>query len=316
VADIVAALRTPLRFGDPARYALVVTLGAIVIVTAIGNPRFLSANNLFNILLQTSVLGIVGSGQTLLIVSGGLDLSVGAMLSVSGIIGGLLIHATGSTAFGVLGAILSGMIMGGANGALVATGRAHPFILTLGTMTLLQGAALVLSGGAPMNGMGSLFDFIGLGYVLGVPTPIYFLIAAVVLVQLVLTYTSLGRYAYAIGGNENATRLSGVPVGRIKIALYAMNGLIVGVGAVVLAGILDSATTTMGAGYELRAIAAVVIGGTPLIGGRGNVIGTFGGVLLLGLVSNSMNLLGVGANYQNLTLGLIVTVAVLLQRQR
>ena len=316
MADIVAALRTPLRFGDPARYALVVTLGAIVIVTAIGNPRFLSANNLFNILLQTSVLGIVGSGQTLLIVSGGLDLSVGAMLSVSGIIGGLLIHATGSTAFGVLGAILSGMIMGGANGALVATGRAHPFILTLGTMTLLQGAALVLSGGAPMNGMGSLFDFIGLGYVLGVPTPIYFLIAAVVLVQLVLTYTSLGRYAYAIGGNENATRLSGVPVGRIKIALYAMNGLIVGVGAVVLAGILDSATTTMGAGYELRAIAAVVIGGTPLIGGRGNVIGTFGGVLLLGLVSNSMNLLGVGANYQNLTLGLIVTVAVLLQRQR
>jgi ribose/xylose/arabinose/galactoside ABC-type transport system permease subunit len=316
VADIVAALRTPLRFGDPARYALVVTLGAIVIVTAIGNPRFLSANNLFNILLQTSVLGIVGSGQTLLIVSGGLDLSVGAMLSVSGIIGGLLIHATGSTAFGVLGAILSGMIMGGANGALVATGRAHPFILTLGTMTLLQGAALVLSGGAPMNGMGSLFDFIGLGYVLGVPTPIYFLIAAVVLVQLVLTYTLLGRYAYAIGGNENATRLSGVPVGRIKIALYAMNGLIVGVGAVVLAGILDSATTTMGAGYELRAIAAVVIGGTPLIGGRGNVIGTFGGVLLLGLVSNSMNLLGVGANYQNLTLGLIVTVAVLLQRQR
>jgi ribose transport system permease protein len=183
-------------------------------------------------------------------------------------------------------------------------------------MTLLQGAALVLSDGAPINGMGWLFDYIGLGDLFGVPTPIYFLVAVVLIVHFILSRTSLGRYAYAIGGNENATRLSGVPVRRIKIVLYAVNGLIVGIGAVVLAGVLDSALTTMGNGYELRAIAAVVIGGTPLVGGRGNVLGTFGGVLLLGLVSNSMNLLGVGANYQNLTLGLIVTIAVLLQKQR
>ena len=130
--------------------------------------------------------------------------------------------------------------------------------------------------------MGWLFDYIGLGDLFGVPTPIYFLIAVVLVVHFILSHTSLGRYAYAIGGNENATRLSGVPVGHIKIILYAVNGLIVGIGAVVLAGVLNSALTTMGNGYELRAIAAVVIGGTPLVGGRGNVLGTFGGVLLFG----------------------------------
>jgi ribose/xylose/arabinose/galactoside ABC-type transport system permease subunit len=320
VAEIAVVPSAPFlklkRFKDPARYALIVTLAAIILITAIGNPRFLSPTNIFNILLQISVLGIVAAGQTLLIVSAGLDLSVGALLSVSAIVGGLIIHASGSTALGVVAAVLSGLIMGAANGALIATGRAHPFILTLGTMTLLQGAALVLSDGAPINGMGWLFDYIGLGDLFGVPTPIYFLVAVVLIVHFILSRTSLGRYAYAIGGNENATRLSGVPVGRIKIVLYAVNGLIVGIGAVVLAGVLDSALTTMGNGYELRAIAAVVIGGTPLVGGRGNVLGTFGGVLLLGLVSNSMNLLGVGANYQNLTLGLIVTIAVLLQKQR
>jgi ribose/xylose/arabinose/galactoside ABC-type transport system permease subunit len=298
------------------RFALLITLLAIVVVTAIGNPRFLSAGNLLNILFQASTLGIVAFGQTILLASGGLDLSVGAALSVAGLAAALTIVATGSVPLGILAGLATGALIGMLNGLLVATNRATPFIITLGTMTFLQGVAIVISGGSPINGAGSLFDTFGLGSTFGLPNPVYVLLAILIVAMLVLRRTVLGRYALAIGGNEEAARLSGVPVRRIKVALYTLNGLIVGVAAVVLTGILDSALPNMGTGYELRAIAAVVIGGTPLFGGRGTIIGTLGGVLLLGLVSNSMNLLGVGANYQSAVLGLIITAAVLLQNRR
>ena len=297
------------------RYALLIALAAVVVVTAIGNPRFLSTNNLLNILFQISTLGVVAAGQTMLLVSGGLDLSVGANLSVAGLAAALTILATGSTSLGVLAGLVAGTLIGCANGLLVASNRANPFIITLGTMTFLQGVAVVISGGSPVNGAGALFDLFGLGSTFGIPNPAYVFAAALAATWFVLSRVMLGRYAYAIGGNEEATRLSGVPVARVKVGLYALNGLIVGIAAVLLTGILDSALPNMGIGYELRAIAAVVIGGTPLSGGRGSVLGTLGGVLLLGLVSNSMNLLGVGANYQSAVLGLIITAAVLLQKR-
>ena len=297
------------------RYALLLALAAVVVVTAIGNPRFLSTNNLLNILFQISTLGVVATGQTTLLVSGGLDLSAGANLSVAGLAAGLTILATGSTMLGVLAGLILGMVIGCANGLLVASNRANPFIITLGTMTFLQGVAIVISGGSPVNGAGALFDLFGLGSTFGIPNPAYVFALVLAATWLLLGRGVLGRYAYAIGGNEEAARLSGVPVARVKIALYALNGFIVGIAAVLLTGILDSGLPNMGTGYELRAIAAVVIGGTPLSGGRGSVLGTLGGVLLLGLVSNSMNLLGVGANYQSAVLGLIITAAVLLQRR-
>lgn len=297
------------------RYALLIALGAVVVVTAIGNPRFLSPNNLLNILFQVSALGIVASGQTTLLISGGLDLSVGANLSVAGLAAGLTILATGSTALGVLAGLATGTLIGLVNGVLCASNRANPFIITLGVMTFLQGVAIIISGGSPINGAGALFDIFGLGSTFGVPNPVYVFAVVLVATFFFLRRVMLGRYAYALGGNEEAARLSGVPVRRVKIWLYALNGLVVGIGAVVLTGILDSALPNMGTGYELRAIAAVVIGGTPLSGGRGSVLGTLGGLLLLGLVSNSMNLLGVGANYQSAVLGFIITAAVLLQRR-
>lgn len=306
----------PTRWAELGRYTLLITLVAIIVLTAIGNPRFLSANNLLNILFQVSALGIVAFGQTTLLISAGLDLSVGAMLSVSGLVCALTIASTGSVLLGVLAGVTCGAFIGCLNGMLVATNRATPFIVTLGMMTFLQGVAIIISGGSPVNGTGSLFDVFGLGALAGIPYPVYAMAAALVVMFVILRKTVLGRYAFAIGGNEEAARLSGIPVRRIKVALYSLNGLIVGVAAVVLTGILDSALPNMGTGYELRAIAAVVIGGTPLIGGRGTVLGTLGGVLLLGLVSNSMNLLGVGANYQSAVLGLIITAAVLLQRPR
>ncbi len=307
---------SPLRALGIGRFTLLITLLAIIIVTAIGNPRFLSPNNLLNILFQVSALGIVASGQTILLVAGGLDLSVGAALSVAGLATALTIVGTGSVPLGALAGILSGTLIGTLNGILVATNRATPFIVTLGTMTFLQGVAIVMCNGSPINGTGALFDIFGLAGILGVPWPVWAMLLAIAAVFLFLRFTTLGRYAFAIGGNEEATRLSGIPVRRVKVALYGLNGLLVGVAGVILTGILDSGLPSMGTGYELRAIAAVVIGGTPLLGGRGTVIGTLGGVLLLGLVSNSMNLLGVGANYQSTVLGLIITAAVLLQKRR
>jgi len=298
------------------RFTLLLVLVAIVAITAIGNPRFLSPRNLLNILFQVSALGIVASGQTMLLVSGGLDLSVGAILSVAGLATALTIVASGSVLLGVAAGLLAGAVLGTLNGLLVATNRATPFIITLGTMTFLQGVAIVMCGGSPINGTGALFDTFGLGTLFSVPYPVWVMLLSVAAVFLFLRFTPLGRYAFATGGNEEATRLSGVPVRRVKVALYGLNGLLVGVAGVVLTGILDSGLPSMGTGYELRAIAAVVIGGTPLLGGRGTVIGTLGGVLLLGLVSNSMNLLGVGANYQSTVLGLIITGAVLLQKRR
>jgi ribose transport system permease protein len=304
------------RIAEAGRYTLPITLLAIVVLTAIGNPRFLSVNNILNILFQVSALGIVAYGQTILLVAGGLDLSVGAMLSVAGIVTALTIGTTGSVLLGCLAGLATGAAIGFVNGALVSTNRATPFIITLGMMTFLQGVAIIISGGSPINGTGTLFDVLGLGSLGSIPYPVYAMAAVLAIVMVILNKTLIGRYAYALGGNEEAARLSGIPVRRIKIMLYTLNGLIIGIAAVVLTGILDSALPNMGTGYELRAVAAVVIGGTPLIGGRGTVLGTLGGVLLLGLVSNSMNLLGIGANYQNAVLGLIITAAVILQRPR
>lgn len=303
------------KISEIGRYTLVIVLAVIIAATAIGNPRFLSFNNIFNILFQVATLGIVSFGQTTLLVSGGLDLSVGAMLSVAGLVSALVIIGTKSMVLGILAGLFAGTLIGFVNGLLIATNRATPFIITLGTMTFLQGLAIIISGGSPINGVDVLFNVFGVGGLFSVPYPIYVMLFTLLVVFFILRRTVLGRYAFAIGGNEEAARLSGVPVWRAKVALYAVNGFFVGVAAIVLTGILDSALPDMGTGYALRAIAAVVIGGTPLFGGRGTIIGTLGGVLLLGLVSNSMNLLGVGANYQSAVLGVIITAAVLLQRR-
>ncbi|HXT07617.1 MAG TPA: ABC transporter permease [Roseiarcus sp.] len=311
----VSAMRRA-RAADIGRYTLVIVLLAIIVVTAIGNPRFLSISNVLNILFQVTTLGIVSFGQTLLLVAAGLDLSVGAMLSVAGLVSALVIIATQSLILGILAGILTGALIGLVNGLLIATNRATPFIVTLGTMTFLQGVAIIISGGSPINGVDSLFNIFGVGGFFSIPTPIYVMVLTLIVGFFILRRSVLGRYAFAIGGNEEAARLSGVPVWRTKAALYTVNGAFVGIAAVVLTGILDSALPSMGTGYELQAIAAVVIGGTPLFGGRGTILGTLGGVLLLGLVNNSMNLLGIGANYQSAVLGVIITAAVLLQRKK
>ncbi len=303
-------------FATIGRNILLLVLLAIVIFTGIINPRFLSLQNILNILQQISVLGIVSIGMTILLISGGLDLSVGSLFSLSAYVGGLTIHQTNSLSLGILALFACAVFFGFLNGVLAATERAHPFIITLGTMTFLQGIAVVISRGSPINGMGGLYELIGIRDIFGLPAPAIIFIVLLIITYFFLRNVPLGRYAYAIGGNQEASRLSGIRISRIKIALYALNGLFVGVAALVLSSILDSALPTMGNGYELRSVAAAVIGGTPLFGGRGNVFGTLGGVFLLGLVSNSINLLGISANFQGVVLGVIMVAAVMFQKSQ
>jgi len=298
------------------RYSLWIVLLVIIVFTAIANPRFLIISNLMNVLLQVSVLGVVALGATFIVISGGIDLSVGRILSVSAYVAGLVIASTGSTLLGIVVALVVGTGLGAFNGLLVASERADPFIITLGTMTLFEGVAIVISHGSPINSMGALYDTVGRAYLFGViPVPIVLFLVGAILVAFFLRKTPLGRYAYAIGGNEQAVRLAGINVARAKILLYTLNGLLSGAAAILLSSILDSALPFMGSGYELRAIAAVVIGGTPLSGGKGSVLGTIAGVLLLGLVSNSINMIGISANFQNVFLGAIIVVAVLSQKR-
>jgi len=303
-------------FATIGRNILLLVLLAIVIFTGIINPRFLSLQNILNILQQISVLGIVSIGMTILLISGGLDLSVGSLISLSAYVGGLTIHRTNSLSLGILALFACAVFFGFLNGVLAATERAHPFIITLGTMTFLQGIAVVISRGSPINGMGGLYELIGIRDIFGLPAPAIIFIVLLIITYFFLRNVPLGRYAYAIGGNQEASRLSGIRISRIKIALYALNGLFVGVAALVLSSILDSALPTMGTGYDLRSVAAAVIGGTPLFGGRGNVFGTLGGVFLLGLVSNSINLLGISANFQGVVLGVIMVAAVMFQKSQ
>jgi ribose/xylose/arabinose/galactoside ABC-type transport system permease subunit len=303
-------------FATIGRNILVLVLLAIIIFTGIINPRFLSLQNILNILQQISVLGIVSIGMTILLISGGLDLSVGSLISLSAYVGGLTIVQTHSLGLGILALFACAVFFGFLNGVLAATERAHPFIITLGTMTFLQGIAVVISRGSPINGMGGLYELIGIRDIFGLPAPAIIFIGLLILSHFFLRNIPLGRYAFAIGGNQEASRLSGIRISRMKIALYALNGLFVGVATLVLSSILDSALPTMGTGYELRSVAAAVIGGTPLFGGRGNVFGTLGGVFLLGLVSNSINLLGISANFQGVVLGAIMVAAVMFQKSQ
>jgi ribose/xylose/arabinose/galactoside ABC-type transport system permease subunit len=298
------------------RQVLLLVLVVIAVFTGVVNPRFLSVQNFLNILLQISVLGVVSLGATILLVSGNLDLSVGSLLSLSAYLGGLVIMHSASLFFGIVTCLGVAVLFGLFNGFLASLERAHPFIFTLGMMTFLQGIAIVISRGSPINGMGGLYELLGIRDLFRVPMPVVLFIILLVVVHLFLTYFPLGRYAYALGGNQEASRLSGIRVGRVKIFLYGLNGLFVGIAALMLSSILDSALPTMGTGYELRSIAAVVIGGTPLFGGRGNVWGTLLGVLLLGLVSNSINLMGISANFQNVVLGAIMVLAVMFQGSR
>ncbi len=300
---------------DPAKYGSTIVLVAGIIVTAIFQPVFLTVANIENVLSQIAVLGILTMAQTIVLISGGIDLSVGSNVALSGVAAGLLFMHGVPLWIDCLVALVCATLIGLINGVLVAQNRAHPFIITLGMLTLLEGIAELLTGGSPVNDMGALATTLGGTILFGIPTAVVLLFVIVVLTAFFLARTPLGRTAYAIGGNEEASYLSGIPIKRAKIYIYTLAGFIAGIAALTLSGILNAAEANIGTGLELQSIAAAVIGGTPLIGGRGGAWRSLQGVLLLGVVSNSLNLMSVGANYQNIALGIIVLIAVMVQRR-
>ncbi len=313
--DPIASIRAWVR-----DHAALVALGLVLLVisvfTATQSDVFLTVGNLRNVLLQSSVLAIVACGMTMLMVSGGIDLSVGSLMSLTAVVAALLMREGVPMPFAVLAGIAVGVGMGAVNGTLAAWSPSHPFVVTLGMMIFIQGIAIALTGGLAVSGLDDGFVQLGIGRFLGIPLPIIIAFVVALACAGVLRFTVFGRRLYGMGGNELAASLAGIRVRRTKVVLYALNGAIVGIAAMVLAARISSAQPLMGNGYEIQAIAAVAVGGTPLAGGRGGIAGTLLGVLLLGVISNSLNLLGVSGAFQYVLQGGVIVVAVMSQRFR
>jgi ribose transport system permease protein len=283
---------------------------------AVMSPDFLTVANLLNVMRQVSINALIAFGMTLVILLGGIDLSVGSILALSSVFTATLISRGTEPVVATLVGIASGAVMGAANGLVIAKGKVAPFIATLGTMTILRGLALVLSNGSPVTGINSaFFTMLGGGYVADlIPIPVIWMALMFAVIWFVLKKTVFGRHVYAVGGNEEASRLSGVSVDRVKIWVYTLSGAMSAMAGIILTSRLNSAQPTAGAGYELDAIAAVVLGGTSLTGGRGWIFGTLVGALLIGVLNNGLNLLGVSSFYQQVIKGVVILLAVLIDR--
>ena len=275
-------------------------------------PHFLTVPNLLNIAQQTSINAIVAVSMTYVIISGGIDLSVGSIVALSGVVLGAALQDGQALPLALALALATGVACGLLNGALISLGGLPPFIVTLGMMSIARGAALVFTEGRPVSGFGPGLRALATGHVGGVPAPIVATIVVYLIAHAVLTRTTFGRYLYAIGGNEEATRLSGVPVRLHKTMIYAVSGLVSAVAAVILTARLNSAQPIAGMMYELDAIAATVIGGTSLMGGEGTLAGTLVGALIMGVLRNGLNLLGVSSFLQQIVIGAVIIGAVLI----
>lgn len=293
------------------RFGTVIGLMVLCAVLWALTPHFLTVSNLLNIAQQTSINAIVAAGMTFVIISGGIDLSVGSIVALSGVVLGTLLHDGQPAAVAIPGALLVGVTAGLLNGLLISVGGLPPFIATLGMMSVARGAALVFTEGRPVSGFDGGFRWLATGNAGPIPAPIVVMVAVYAAAHVVLTRTTFGRYVYAIGGNEEATRLSGVSVRFHKTAIYCVAGLTSGIAAVVLTARLNSAQPIAGMMYELDAIAAAVIGGTSLMGGEGSLGGTLVGALIMGVLRNGLNLLGVSSFVQQIVIGAVIVGAVL-----
>jgi ribose transport system permease protein len=299
------------RFHHRRELGTLVGLLALFVALWVATPHFATVSNLVNVVEQSTIIGIVAVGMTFVIVTGGIDLSVGSIVALAGIVFGLVFRGTGSVPAAVLAGIGAGTACGLVNGLLVTAGRLPPFIATLGMMSVARGVALMLADGRPISGFPDSFRAVATSDVLGIPAPALLMAALYALAALVLARTTLGRYSYAIGGNEEAAVLSGIDVRKWKTAVYAISGLLAAVTSLVLVARLNSAQPIAGMMYELDAIAAVVIGGASLLGGSGSVIGTLVGALIMSVLRNGLNLLGVSSYAQQIAIGTVIVVAVL-----
>lgn len=293
------------------KYRTLLVLVLMGAVASVLSDAFLSFANLFNVARQVSMTAIVAAGMTVVIITAGIDLSVGSTVALAGAIAAGLLRDTNSIVVALLGALLTGLAMGLFNGALITKGRLPDFIVTLATMAIARGLTLQYTQGHPIVVTNKAFKFFGGGFIGPVPVPIIIMAAIYVIFHVLLRQTKFGRYTYAVGGNSDASRLSGINVNYIKLMVYVLSGFLTAVTAVILTARLGSAEPTAGVGLELDAIAAVILGGTSLAGGQGGVVGTLIGALILGVMDNTLNLLNVSPFWQEVAKGSIILAAVL-----
>jgi len=313
--------------GNPlARFQSLIALGAMVAVMALLSDKFLTADNSRNILRQISVNICLSVGMTLVVLTAGIDLSVGAILALSGAVaagllknGLVLRHFNVLLQFTVFGAILAGiltgLVLGCFNGVTVTRFGLPPFVATLGMFSIARGLTMLWTGGFPITDLGTGFGYIGTGVWLDIPMPVWISGAVVAVFVLVMHRMRFGRYVYAVGGNERAALLSGLQVNRIKLWVYTLAGGLSGVAGLIITARLDSAQPNAGLGYELDSIAAVVIGGTSLSGGRGSVAGTVMGCVIIGVLNNGLFLLNVSPFWQQVVKGFVILIAVAIDRR-
>ncbi|NAW80220.1 ribose ABC transporter permease [Vibrio sp. V33_P6A3T137] len=291
----------------------------LVIVVSFLNPNFFTVDNILNILRQTSVNAIIAVGMTLVILTAGIDLSVGSVLALCGAFAASLIALEVPVMVAVPTALLAGAALGGISGIIIAKGKVQAFIATLVTMTLLRGVTMVYTDGRPIStgftDTADAFAWFGTGYALGIPVPVWMMVVVFAAAWYLLNHTRFGRYIYAMGGNESAARLSGINVDRVKIGVYAICGLLSALAGIIVTSRLSSAQPTAGMGYELDAIAAVVLGGTSLMGGKGRIMGTLIGALIIGFLNNALNLLDVTSYYQMIAKAAVILLAVLVDNK-
>ncbi|WP_369862788.1 ribose ABC transporter permease [Halanaerobium sp. ST460_2HS_T2] len=288
----------------------------LVIVLSFMSPYFLTIPNLLNVVRQVSIIAVISFGMTMVILTGGIDLSVGSMLAFSGAVAaGMMVNSGLNVFLAILIGLAAGTALGLFNGIAVAKAKLPAFIVTLAMMTVARGFTLIYTNGRPISGFDETFRFFGAGYLGRIPIPVVIMFILLIVIYILLKKTPFGRYIYAIGGNETATKLSGINTDKIKIAVYALNGFLAAVSGIILTSRLNSAQPMAGEGYELDAIAAVVLGGTSLSGGSGGVIGTIIGALIIAVLNNGLNLLNVSSFYQLVAKGAVILLAVFLDRK-
>ena len=300
------------------KFGPMIGLIVLIIVVSFLSPVFLTTSNLTNLLRQVSVNALIAFGMTFVILLGAIDLSVGSVLAFSSAVMASLVVNDTNYFIALIIAILVGAVLGMVNGAVITFGKVAPFIVTLATMTVFRGATFIFTDGVPISGIsrgGNIFQFIGRESIFGIPFPIIMMLIIFFLLFILLHKTPFGRKVYAVGGNEKAANIVGVKIAKIKILVFTLSGALAALAGVIITSRLGSAQPNAGLTYELDAIAAVVLGGTSLSGGKGRMFGTFIGILIIGVLNNGLNILGVSSFYQEVAKGAVILVAVLLDRK-
>lgn len=298
-----------------ANYGIYIGFFGLIVALSLITDRFLTFRNLLNVAEQASLISIVGIGMTMVILMGEIDLSVGSIVALSGVVTGGSLSGGLGLPISLLIGLGAGLGLGLVNGIITVYGEIPSFIVTLGMLSVAKGLTLLYTGGKPVWGFGDVFKFIGGGKLFGIPLPVIIATCLYILALVILNFTQIGRYIYAIGGNQRAVRLAGVKVERLKMAVFGVSGFFAAISGIILASRLASAQPTAGSGWELDAIAAVVLGGTSLYGGEGQLAGTLVGALIFSVINNGMILTGIPTFFQYVVKGGIIILALLLDKK-